>query len=153
MRIWLDTEFNGFKGDLISIGMVAEDGSFFYAVRDAVNSMSIHPWVAEHVMPYLTKRPDDIVQLFEDDTTIRFRLENYLHSWDEELEIISDWPEDVQLLNQFMIVSPGMMINTPKVIRYTVDRTIDGLSEIPHNAIYDAIGNMTFALTREYNQK
>jgi hypothetical protein len=50
MKIFLDTEFNGFQGDLISIGMVAEDGCIFYGVRNETQAMDIDPWVQENAL-------------------------------------------------------------------------------------------------------
>jgi hypothetical protein len=41
-----------------------------------------------------------------------------------------------------MITGAGTMINTPNVMTFTIDRRLNGLSEVPHNALYDAIGNL-----------
>ena len=54
MRIYIDTEFNEFKGELISMALVAEDGEEFYEVLHCANPKG---WVAEHVMPFLEKEP------------------------------------------------------------------------------------------------
>lgn len=57
MRYFYDTEFldNGKTIDLISIGIVAEDGREYYAEnRDAdFEAISLHPFLAEHVVPNL----------------------------------------------------------------------------------------------------
>ena len=140
MKIYLDTEFNSFQGDLISIGMVSETGVTFYAVRLATIKMDIDPWVQEWVMPHLHKAPHTVI--YAEDKLIQLRLQEYLCGWgDIELEIIADWPEDIQHLTKLLITGPGEMITTPDVVRYTVDRNLCGLSEVPHNAIFDAIGN------------
>ena len=55
-KIYIDTEFNEFKGDLISLALVAETGEEFYEVLECKNP---GPWVAEHVMPILEKDPID----------------------------------------------------------------------------------------------
>ena len=50
MRYFLDTEYDGFGGALLSIALVPEDGGEeFYAVieHDGVRS----EWVARHVIP------------------------------------------------------------------------------------------------------
>jgi len=56
-RYWFDTEFleDGRTIDLISIGIVAEDGRQYYAVSRDINLVKLfdHPWVAEHVAPQL----------------------------------------------------------------------------------------------------
>ena len=144
MKIYLDTEFNSFEGDLISIGMVSEDGDTFYAVRLATIKMDIDPWVQEWVMPHLHKAPHAII--YADDDLIQSRLEEYLNQWGNiELEVVADWPEDIQHLMKMLITGPGEMITTPHVVRYTVDRHLCGMSEVPHNAIFDAMGNMEAA--------
>ncbi|MRI57460.1 3'-5' exoribonuclease [Methylobacterium sp. DB1607] len=56
MRIWFDTEFyeNGRTIDLISIGMVREDGETFYAEADlAPETASQSEWLKRNVKPHL----------------------------------------------------------------------------------------------------
>ncbi len=54
MRFWFDTEFyeDGRTIELISIGVVCEDGSEFYAEVEGVEITD--PWLIENVKPYLT---------------------------------------------------------------------------------------------------
>jgi hypothetical protein len=63
-RIWYDTEFleDGSTIDLISIGMVAEDGREYYAVnRDMpVRRIKRHPWLMANVVPHLPKGSGDM---------------------------------------------------------------------------------------------
>ena len=145
--MWLDTEFNGFCGDLISIALVGEDGNCFYAIREETLTIDIEPWVMEHVMPFLIT--DEMIDIdYESDEMIRVRLERFLSVYNS-VEIIADWPEDVHHMCKLMICGPGMMINSPQQITFMVDRTINAESEVPHNAFYDAMANMEFTLTRE----
>ena len=51
---YLDCEFNGYKGDLISLALVIDDNNYFYEVLGCPNPV---PWVAENVMPILNKEP------------------------------------------------------------------------------------------------
>lgn len=55
MKIWFDTEFieDGKTIDLISIGMVREDGATYYAENDACERHKASPWVQENVFPHL----------------------------------------------------------------------------------------------------
>jgi hypothetical protein len=55
MRYFLDTEFyeNGITIDLISIGLVAEDGREFYACSTDARLHEVNLWVREHVLPQL----------------------------------------------------------------------------------------------------
>lgn len=56
-RFFYDTEFHedGETIDLISIGMVAEQGNEYYAINAEADwtRISAHPWLAEHVLPHL----------------------------------------------------------------------------------------------------
>jgi hypothetical protein len=57
VKYWFDTEFHedGRTIDLISIGVVAEDGRQYYAVSLDFNRVLAfdHPWLAENVLPHL----------------------------------------------------------------------------------------------------
>src|SRR5258707_8359702 len=55
MRYWYDTEFvdDGKTIDLISIGMVAEDGREYYAESTEVNRDKANDWVRANVFPHL----------------------------------------------------------------------------------------------------
>jgi len=61
MRIFYDTEFieNGKTIDLISIGIVTEDGREYYAVNSGIESgdalherISAHDWLMRNVVPH-----------------------------------------------------------------------------------------------------
>lgn len=60
MKIFYDTEFleNGTTIDLISIGMVREDGAEYYAISQEMpfGPISRHAWLMQHVMPSLPVR-------------------------------------------------------------------------------------------------
>ena len=55
MRIFFDTEFieNGVTIDLISIGLVREDGAEYYAEANECNLLSASEWVKQNVIPHL----------------------------------------------------------------------------------------------------
>ncbi len=55
MRYWLDTEFieDGKTIDLISLGIVAEDGRELYIERDECRLGRANKWVQKHVLPHL----------------------------------------------------------------------------------------------------
>ncbi len=58
MRIWFDTEFidDGRTIDLISIGMVREDGQTYYAECAGVDLSKASDWVCANVLPKLSGR-------------------------------------------------------------------------------------------------
>lgn len=62
MRYWYDTEFHedGRIIDLISIGIVAEDGREYYAISKEFNrdyAIEKNPWLVENVFPHLPTDP------------------------------------------------------------------------------------------------
>jgi hypothetical protein len=63
VRIYYDTEFleDGRTIELISIGMVADDGREYYAVNRGmpVRRIRKHPWLMENVVPSLPNAPGD----------------------------------------------------------------------------------------------
>lgn len=56
MRIFFDTEFieDGRTIDLISIGLVREDGTTYYAESSECDFSKASPWVFSHVLPNLS---------------------------------------------------------------------------------------------------
>lgn len=66
MRIWYDTEFleDGRTIELISIGMIAEDGRELYVVNEEIDTGSLHElicqhqWLMENVVPSLPLHVD-----------------------------------------------------------------------------------------------
>lgn len=64
MRYWVDTEFHedGKTIDLISIGIVAEDGRQYYAVSKEFNrdyAIQANPWLVDNVIAHLPEDPTD----------------------------------------------------------------------------------------------
>ena len=55
MLYFLDCEFNGFGGELISLALSGEAAELYLARPDAeLERMVPHPWVEEHVLPFLS---------------------------------------------------------------------------------------------------
>lgn len=135
MKLFIDCEFNSFKGELISMALVDEQGVFFYEVLPCADP---HPWVAEHVMPILEKKPITLAKL-------QFRLMAFLSHYDS-VHLIADWPEDIQHFCETLITGPGERLNTPP-LTMEIRRDLDCVSHIPHNALADA-----FAIARKYRE-
>jgi hypothetical protein len=55
LDIFLDAEFNGFGGELISIALVCEDGQEWYDVAEI--PAEPHLFVVQNVLPVLGKEP------------------------------------------------------------------------------------------------
>jgi len=129
-KIYLDTEFNGFNGELISMALVSETGEEFYEVLECKNPV---PWVKQHVMPILNKEPVTLKQL-------QLELEKYLMQFGG-VRIITDWPEDLVHFCKCLLNSPGFRINYPNNFEMVIDKMLPNTalhSKIPHNALEDA---------------
>lgn len=129
MKVFIDCEFNSHGGELISMALVAEDGQEFYEVLGCANP---HPWVREHVMPFLLK--NDVSR-----STFVSKLWAFVSKFDH-IELIADWPEDIRYFCEAIITSPGEMIPM-KGFTAVYMRGLHGDSTLPHNALHDARAN------------
>lgn len=132
MTLYLDTEFNGHGGELISLALVSDKhGNHFYGVLPLPDRIA--PWVAEHVIPFLDKEPEPAEEF-------RMRLKLFLEKHSGE-EIVADWPDDFALLLRVMSgpdYEHSFMV--PCDMRLIVSGEVK--PEIPHNALSDAIALM-----------
>jgi len=101
VRYFLDTEFNGFGGALLSLALVPEDGEEFYAVLECDDP--IHPWVAQNVVPYLGNVPVGLVAPRLSRDSAANALAAYL-AHDPAPEIVADWPDDIAYFNQLLLI-------------------------------------------------
>lgn len=133
MRYFLDTEFNGFGGELISIALVPEDDGLapFYAAAECENPT---PWVAEQIIPRL-----DVEQVSRSRLGDRFAA--YLID-DPEPVLVADWPEDIAHAARLLVIGPGLMKPVRNIRFDLVDGSLvsSGMgSAVPHNAYHDAL--------------
>jgi DNA polymerase III epsilon subunit-like protein len=138
VRYFLDTEFNGFGGELLSLALVPEDGEEFYATLACEGALL--PWVEQNVLPFLDHVPVGLesARLSRRDAAIA--LSHYL-AIDPEPAIIADWPEDIAQFCNLLMTGPGEMVPIPQ-IRFTL-LPLAGFSTamnsvVPHNALHDA---------------
>lgn len=128
MKLWIDTEFNDFKGALISIALVDENMRTFYRALECADPA---PWVADNVMPVLDTPAVPLSQLQDE-------LQTFLSVY-SEMHLIADWPEDIAHFCNVLITGPGMRLRTPP-LTMEVRRDLDSsASAIPHNALADAL--------------
>lgn len=132
MNIYIDTEFNSYRGALISMALVDTDGRSFYVAVECNDP--IDPWVAKNVMPVLWVGMDTPVTRSVED--LQGHLEWWLQDYDS-VHLIADWPEDIEHFCRALITGPGERINTPP-LTMEVRRDLDAVSEVPHNALADA---------------
>lgn len=78
MRYWLDTEFieDGKTIDLISIGIVCEDGREFYRLNYDCNYSRANEWVKANVLNLLPSKPIPQIYLSEE-TFLKVSLEGW----------------------------------------------------------------------------
>ena len=138
MRYFLDTEFDGFGGPLISLALVPEDsGEEFYVVLD---QPATNPWVQRHVEPFLDHVPEGLRSPRLDRAAASHALAQWL-AHDDGAEIIADWPEDLAFLANLLVTGPGRMHQVHGLVLRFVP--LPGFctaanSAVPHNALHDA---------------
>lgn len=131
MNIFIDCEFNGFGGDLISMALVAADGQEFYEVLSLEKDWEYQRWVADNVMPHLHKDPVN-KQVFQ------AKLWKFINQY-SEVHLIADWPDDIKYFCMSLITAPGVCINTPSKLTMEINRELSSKSSvILHNALEDA---------------
>ena len=138
MNYYLDTEFNGYRGELISLALVGEDGrSLYIVINDGVRETD--EWVHHNVMPVIDASPAKPLEVTREEASLR--LDVYF-ARDPAPHVIADWPVDIQHLCDLLITGPGTMIDIPG-ITFEVKRvdayptTLDGMTQ--HNAWCDAM--------------
>ena len=138
VRYFIDTEFNGFGGALLSLALVPDDGEEFYVTLECADPP--HPWVERHVLPYLGSVPFAL----QGERLPRFKaaqaLADYLAA-DPEPELVADWPDDIAQLCALLMTGPGSMVAVPPLRFHLVP--LPGFSPaansaVPHNALHDA---------------
>jgi len=151
VRYFLDTEYNGWRGELISLALVPEDkGEEFYVTLDW--SGSVQPWVQKNVIPFLDMVPDSILSPRLPPEDAARELSRWLMREHEaqlfarqngpvELEVLADWPEDISQICSLLTIGPGLTVDVPS-ITFRLLR-IPGFStamnsKVPHNALHDA---------------
>jgi hypothetical protein len=131
MKIYVDTEFDGWGGDLISMGMVAENGLEFYAELDVQIK---DPWVHEHVVPLL-EGPRLSWGQFQID------METYIRRCGADITFVADWPDDIAWVCRALLTGPGRIMSSPRRLNFIIDRNLPDTSEhsaTPHHALCDA---------------
>lgn len=133
MRYYIDTEFNGTGGQLLSIALVREDGAHFYEVLHAHDL--VVPWVKEHVVPHFGQEAVTRLQAVK-------KLQKFLRKDAGGPHVfIADWPEDLVHFNTMLLRDHGrrndplrfacLMLDLPGFDTALASRT-------PHNALEDA---------------
>lgn len=150
MKLYLDTEFNGHGGELISMALVSAPplAHEWYGGLDPVALQApIEPWVKEHVIPVISGGG---IHCFH-----KASLREVFHAWISKFtnpEIICDWHADAAHFCA-MLEGPdfGTSLDFPCTI--TILKTPPGqpISAVPHNALEDARALMRWDRERKVN--
>jgi hypothetical protein len=153
MRYFLDTEFNDYQGELISLALCGEDGREIYVVMPAAPDRLLTPWVAQNVMPVLEgteyapaqpKRP-----LQRNSATM---LVGLFLAEDPEPMVLADHPIDIAHLMELLVMGPGKVFPIPALQAVYFDVpgfSVKEDSQVPHNALHDARALALHILTQE----
>ena len=138
LRYFLDTEYNGWGGALLSLALVPEDGEELYITLDW--NGPLEEWVERNVVPYLDMVPDSLVSSRMSRADAARTLAHYL-AGDPAPVIVADWPEDIAQFNMLLVTGPGVMVEVPPLTFEFVE--LSGFStaansKVPHNALHDA---------------
>lgn len=141
MRFFLDTEFmeDGKTIELLSIGLVREDGTEYYAVSADADRTRANDWVTENVLPYLG------TENVKPRRQIRDEVREFL-MYDQKPEVWGwysdyDWVVLCQLFGRMVDLPTGMPRFCRDVRQFAGDL---GNPEMPeqesgkHNALADA---------------
>lgn len=135
MLYFLDTEFNGFGGELISLALVSEAGKELYL---ATHCPAPAEWVKENVMPIL--RCEGAEPHCTDVGQFGRIIARFL-AGDRNAAIVADWPDDISYFCKALITAPGEMVAIPQ-IQFQMLRVDAYPTDLPgavqHNALWDA---------------
>lgn len=148
-RYYLDTEFyeDGSTIDLISIGVVCEDGRELYAVSQDAQLHRVSDWVRANVLPHL---PNYGSKAWMPRATIAERLRTFIRGDGETPEIWAyyadyDWVAVAQLFGTMMNLPkhfPMFAMDLKQLAESRGDPSLPPQATGEHNAIEDARWNM-----------
>jgi hypothetical protein len=138
LRYFLDTEYNGWSGALLSLALVPDHGEELYLTLDWDGHLE--EWVERNVVPYLDTVPDGLVSPRMSRADAARTIAHYL-AGDSGPLIVADWPEDIAQFNALLVTGPGIMAEVPGLTFQFVP--LSGFStaansKVPHNALHDA---------------
>lgn len=130
MNIYIDTEFNSFRGPLMSVALVDETGRAFYAVLPPPTGDELDPWVRANVVPVLGQASEPLYQ-------VQSRMESFLLAY-ESIHVVADYPTDLLHFCWLLETLPGERIATPPLTMGVYRHLNTSASVVPHNALADA---------------
>ena len=138
MRYFLDTEYNGWGGALLSLALVPEHGEELYLTLDWDGTFD--EWVELNVVPYLDTVPDNLISPRMSRADAARTVAHYLDA-DADPLIVADWPEDIAQFSALLVTGPGLMAEVPRLrleLLTLGNFSTAANSKVPHNALHDA---------------
>lgn len=156
MRYYLDCEFNGMGGKLISLALVPylnmRPAGLYLAnaefkditpermEREYYLGPSVEPWVLKNVLPIVDAGPWR--PLWAPIESWPQLLEDWLFD-DDDVIIVTDWPDDIRYFCDLILTGPGTMIEVRPSIKFEMHRVDAYPTNLPgavqHNAYWDAM--------------
>ena len=138
LRYFLDTEYNGWGGALLSLALVPDDGEELYLTLEWPGALE--EWVERNVIPYLDTVPVSLISPRLSRQDAARAISHYL-AGDPQPLIVADWPEDIAYFNALLVTGPGVMVEVPGLSFQFLP--LSGFStaansKVPHNALHDA---------------
>lgn len=127
MILFLDCEWNGFKGALLSMALTSVEGHEWYEVLQTPTN--VDPWVRDNVVPKLNKAPISY-------KAFQKSLGEFLRGF-PHIHVVADWPEDLAHFCESLITGPGFATDHPPLTLQCA-RGLNSYSDNPHNALADA---------------
>lgn len=128
-RLYLDTEFDGFNGVLLSMALVSPEGHEWYEVIN--RKVILNPWVREHVVPKFGKAAIS-------EEAFKVLLHRFLIDFANP-ELICDWHADaVHFCESLSGFDYGSSLDYPCTIRILKTPPGQPIPVQPHNALSDA---------------
>ena len=161
MRVFLDSEFTGLVSgaELISIGLISQDGRTFYAELNDYDAKNINDWLRENVITHLRFtefRSNPRLDLEHHAMkTSRFDVSNALSEWLAQWDKVEIWGDCIAYDWVLFCGLFGGAMKIPSNVYYIpfdiatlfyvrgIDPDISrveyaGASEAKHNALHDA---------------
>ncbi len=151
IRFFLDTEFNGWNGEMLSLALVRDDGASIYLreTNEFLHSLDqsgrLDPWVRDNVCPLLDRHPFDVHTTVASSSEWAHTIGEFLYrDTSSPPQVFADWPSDIADLCKLLLTGPGEAVPMPHQTHFTILRHLDvyptSLKEaVQHNAWWDAM--------------
>ena len=151
MKIYFDTEFTGLtkNTDLISIGLVAENGSTFYGELTDFNIAKCDQWVKDNVVSklkyynkydYYYKENNHSVEILDSKHRVGVHLNLWLNSFLEEIQFVSDVAHYDFVLLIDLLTQGKSALDLPEYIApavYDINQLMAQKLDIPMKKAFD----------------